>query len=351
MENKKTNLVFVVLMNVFSFQLFVPLALTAQDNTVNFSSAITVVNSLDSTQRAKAVFPFDDMSRYDWNYLPPSLIPRKGVCLKDLNGIQKSNIYTLLKSFLSDIGFLRTQDIMNNEYYLKELEPTMIHRIPENHFISFYGTPGKDSVWGWKFSGHHIALNYTIVNNQLALTPIFFGVYPAEVKEGKNKGRRIIKEEEDIGFELINMFSNEQKTKAIFQSKAFSDIVTTNAIQVGPLTPVGIVARDLTTQQKNILNKLIVSHLSSMPANIAEMRMKRIVAEDFNQIRFGWAGGLLKGVPHYYRIQGKTFLIEFDNTTHNANHIHIVCRDFDGDFGVDLLKEHYKKSKHHHKQP
>jgi hypothetical protein len=348
-KNKRTTLAFVLLLYVLSFQLCVPFDLTAQDNTVDFSSALTVVNSLDSTQRAKAVFSFDDMSRYDWNYLPPSLIPRRGVCLKDLDSIQKSSIYALLKSFLSDKGFLRTQDIMNNEYYLKELEPDMIHRIPENHFIAFYGRPAKDSVWGWKFSGHHIALNYTIVNNQLALTPIFFGVYPAEIKEGKNKGKRIIKDEEDIGFELINMLTSEQKAKAIFQSKAFSDIVTTNAIQVGPLTPVGIIANDLTVEQKNILNKLIVSHLSSMPTKIAEMRMKRIVSEDFNQIRFGWAGSLLKGVPHYYRIQGKTFLIEFDNTTHNANHIHIVWRDFNGDFGVDLLNEHYKKSKHHHK--
>ena len=349
MKIKKTTLLFIAFINVVSFQLCIPFDLTAQDNTVDFSSALTVVNSLDSTQRAKAVFPFDDMSRYDWNYLPPSLIPRKGVCLKDLDSIQKRTIYALLKNFLSEKGFLRTQDIMNNEYYLKELEPNMIHRIPENHFIAFYGTPAKDSVWGWKFSGHHIALNFTIVNNQLALTPIFFGVYPAEIKEGKNKGRRIIKDEEDIGFELINMLTSEQKAKAIFQSKAFTDIVTTNAIQVGTLTPVGIVAKDLTTQQKNNLNKLIVSHLSSMPAKIAEMRMKRIVSEDFNQIRFGWAGSLIKGVPHYYRIQGKTFLIEFDNTTHNANHIHIVWRDFNGDFGVDLLNEHYKKSKHYHK--
>ena len=348
MKNKKTILAFIALLNLFSFQLCIPFDLTAQDNRVDFSSALTVVNSLDSTQRAKAVFPFDDMSRYDWHYLPPSLIPRKGVCLKDLDSIQKSNVYVLLKSFLSDKGFLRTQEIMNNEYYLKELEPDMIHRIPENHFIAFYGTPAKDSVWGWKFSGHHIALNYTIVNNQLALTPIFFGVYPAEIKEGKNKGRRIIKDEEDIGFELINMLNSDQKAKAIFQSKAFSDIVTTTAIQVGPLTPVGIVAKDLTTQQKNSLNKLIVSHLSSMPTKIAEMRMKQIISEDFNQIRFGWAGSLIRGVPHYYRIQGKTFLIEFDNTTHNANHIHIVWRDFNGDFGVDLLNEHYKKSDHHH---
>lgn len=335
-------------MRILYFLLFIPLALNGQNNTVDFSSALIVINSLDSLQKAKSVFPFDEMSRYDWNYLPPSLIPRRGACLKDLDSTQKNNVYALLKSFLSEKGFTRTLDIMDNEFYLKELEPNMIHRIPENQFIAFYGNPGTDSIWGWKFSGHHIALNFTIVNDKLAFTPVFFGVYPAEIKEGQNKGRRIIKDEEDIGFELINMLSSEQKLKAIFQSKAFNDIVTTNSIQVGPLDPVGILAKDLTPQQKIILNKLIVCHLSSMPTEIAEMRMKRIASEDFNQIRFGWAGGLVEGVPHYYRIQGKTFLIEFDNTTHNANHIHIVWRDFNGDFGVDLLKEHYENTKHHH---
>lgn len=336
-------------MRILYFLLFIPFASSAQNNTVDYSAALTVINSFDSTQKAISVFSFDEMSRYDWNYLPASLIPRKGVCLKDLDSTQKANIYSLLRSFLSDKGFSRTMDIMNNEYYLKELEPDMIHRIPENYFIAFYGTPDKDSIWGWKFSGHHIALNFTIVDNKLAFTPVFFGVYPAEIKEGQNKGRRIIKEEEEIGFELINMLTSEQKLKAIFQSKAFNDIVTTNSIQVGPLDPVGILGKDLTPEQKNVLNRLIVCHLSSMSTEIAEIRMKRIVSEDFNQIRFGWAGGLVKGVPHYYRIQGKTFLIEFDNTTHNANHIHIVWRDFNGDFGVDLLKEHYKNSKHHHK--
>ena len=102
-------------------------------------------------------------------------------------------------------------------------------------------------------------------------------------------------------------------------------------------------------QQKVILNKLIVAYLSSMPSEIAEIRMKRIVSEDFNEIRFGWAGGLISGEPHYYRIQGKTFLIEFDNTQNKANHIHTVWRDFNGDFGIDLLKEHYQNSKNHHK--
>ena len=107
MKIKKTTLLFIAFINVISFQLCIPFDLTAQDNTVDFLSAFTVVNSLDSTQRAKAVFPFDDMSRYDWNYLPPSLIPRKGVRLKDLDSIQKRHIYALLKRFLSDKGFLR----------------------------------------------------------------------------------------------------------------------------------------------------------------------------------------------------------------------------------------------------
>lgn len=329
--------------------ILIPFALIAQENTADFSLVLNCISSFDSIQRTKAVFPFDDMSRYDWNYLPASLIPRKGVCLKDLDSIQKLCIHSLLRSFLSDGGYSRTADIMKNEYYLKELEPNMIHRIPENYFIAFYGTPTIDSAWGWKFSGHHISLNFTIVNSKFAFTPVFYGVYPAEVREGKEKGKRIIKDEEDLGFELINTFTPDQKLKAIFQPKPFNDIVTTNSIQVGPLDPVGILAKDLTAQQNNILNKLIACHLSSMPKKIAELRMKRIVTEDFSQIRFGWAGGLQKGIPHYYRIQGSNFLIEFDNTTHDANHIHIVWRDFNGDFGVDLLKEHYKNNKHHHK--
>lgn len=336
-------------MRTLYFLLLLPFALKAQDFTADFSAALTCIHSLDSLQRAKAVFPFDEMSRYDWHYLPPTIIPRKGVCVKDLDSTQKQHVYALLHHFLSDKGYVRTEDIMNNEYYLKQLEPDLIHRIPENYYLAFYGTPGEDSIWGWKFSGHHLALNFTIVKGQLACTPVFFGVYPAEIKEGPDKGRRIIKDEEDLGFELIQMLSSAQQKEAIFQLKAFNDIVTSNAIQVGPLDPVGILARNLTLPQKDALNRLIASHLSSMPTEITAWRMKRLAAEDFDQIRFGWAGGVMPGVPHYYRIQGKSFLLEFDNTSHNANHIHIVWRDFHDDFGIDLLSEHYQHSEHHHK--
>lgn len=335
-------------MKIFFLLLFFPFGLAAQNNNAGSAIAKKFINSLDSAQKLKSVFPFSEMSRYDWHYLPATMVARQGIAIRELNSGQKQNLYALLDNYLSKKGYARTQDIMKNEYLLKELEPDNENRIPENYFVAFYGNPGRDSTWGWKFSGHHVALNFTMVNNQLAFAPFFFGIYPAEIKAGANKGRRIIKDEEDIGFELINLLTNEQRSKAIFQLKAFTDIVTTNSAQVRPLRHAGILSGELTHQQKVILNKLVVAYLSSMPNEIAQVRMKRIVSEDFNELRFGWAGGLRSGEPHYYRIQGKSFLIEFDNSQHNANHIHSVWRDFNGDFGIDLLKEHYQNNTHHH---
>ena len=328
-----------------------PFSILAQDTKVikeGTTSAIAFVKSLSEAQKVTALFPLTEMSRYDWHYLPATMYPRTGIAVKDLDADQKLLFYDLLRHFLSAGGYARAQDIMSFEYLLKELQPNSMNRIPENYFIAFYGLPASQGTWGWKFSGHHVALNFTVVDDTLAFAPFFFGVYPAEVKEGPKKGMRIIQEEEDFGFELINALSAEQKQKAIFEQYAFADIVTANSAEVGPLQPFGIQVNDFTNEQKVILNKLIVAHLSSMPDEIAKARMKNIVTEDINAIHFGWAGGLKPGEPHYYRIQGASFLIEYDNTQQNANHIHAVWRDFNGDFGRDLLKEHYRNGKHKH---
>lgn len=336
-------------MRLFYFLLLLPFYSVSQNNGTGSSIANTFINSLDSVQKSKTVFPFDTMSRYDWHYVPASSVPRQGIAIRELDSIQKQNIYNLLKTYLSSNGYTRSQDIMNTEYLLKELEPNSKGRIPENYFVAFYGNPGKDKVWGWKFGGHHLALNYTIVNNQLAFAPFFFGVYPAVRTKGEGKEKNIFKEEEELGFKLVNSLTQEQKLKAIFKLIPFADIVTKVSPKVAPFDTVGIIAKDLTFEQKHFLNQLIVTYLSNMPTKIAKLRMKRIISEDFNQISFGWAGSTKLGEPHYYRIQGKTFLIELDNTQSNANHVHTVWRDFNGDYGIDLLKEHYKNSNHHNK--
>jgi len=328
---------------------WLPISAIAQHPNSVSTAATKFINSLDSSQKVKSIFEFEEMSRYEWHFLPGSMTTRQGISIKDIDTIQKENFYILLKYFLSERGYDRTKEIMTYEYLLQELEPNNRHRIPENYFVAIYGHPNQDSIWGWKFSGHHLALNFTIVNNKIAFAPFFFGISPAIVKGSNIKEKRIIKDEEDLAFKLINSLSKLQKQKTIFQLKAFTEIVTTNAQQVAPLTSVGLTAREMTYEQKSILNQLLVAYLSSMPKQIASARMKRIATEDMEVIRFGWAGGLIPGEPHYYRIQGKTFLIEFDNTQDNANHIHSVWRDFNGDFGSDLLKEHYQNSKHHHK--
>lgn len=312
------------------------------------AKAAAFVNSLNDSQQQKALFHFEDMNRYEWHFVPPTDVMRYGVAVKDLNETQKNLLYELMKVFLSKEGYARTKDIMSFEYILKELEPNNPARIPENYFAAVYGNPAKDTVWGWKFSGHHVALNFTIVNGQLAFAPFFFGSNPGEVKQGPKKGMRIMRAEEDLGFKLVNSLNEEQKKRAIFQPDAIAEIVTRNIKQVKPLNPVGIFVKDMTHEQKAVLNQLILAYLNNMPAAVAKKRMANIVKEDMDAIEFGWAGATESGKPHYYRVQGKTFLIEFDNTQNNANHIHTVWRDFNGDFGEDLLMEHYQHSKHHH---
>lgn len=88
-------------------------------------------------------------------------------------------------------------------------------------------------------------------------------------------------------------------------------------------------------------------YLVRMSDDLAVSRRARIEVPGLSRIAFAWAGSLEVGQPHYYRIQGPSFL-EYDNTQNNANHIHSVWRDLDGDFGRDLLKDHYAAQPHPH---
>lgn len=294
--------------------------------------------------------PFDDMSKMDWHYLPGEMWPRAGLKLDELNDIQKIAFSQMLQSFLSKSGYDKTQKIIALENVLAELEGDPILRDEGAYFIAVYGNPRIDSLWAWSFEGHHLSLNFTLSNGKLSTAPRFLGASPATIMEGSRKGERTLDREEDLAMELINSLSDQQKEEAIFQDIPFIDIVTTNATEVSPLRPVGIEANKLNTKQKDLLKQLLKEYLSSIPGNLAIERESKINDEEFNEIRFGWAGALTKGQAHYYRIQGKTFLIEYDNTQDDANHIHTVWRDFDGDFGMDLIREHYLNSKHHSKK-
>ncbi len=216
------------------------------------------------------------------------------------------------------------------------------------YFVSIHGQPNGVQPWSWQFQGHHLALHFTIVDGEVSYAPRFLGSNPGEVKEGSRIGLRVLNKEEDLGFGLLASLNSAQKAQAIFSDETFKgrDIVTKNNKVVTPLDPVGVDFKQLNESQRKMLWSIIDQYLSVLPSSDAAARKKSIINEGTQHIRFGWAGSPSKGSPHYYRVQGKSFLIEFDNTQGNGNHIHSVWRDFDGDFGRDLIKEHYARTKH-----
>ncbi|NNE97749.1 MAG: DUF3500 domain-containing protein, partial [Pyrinomonadaceae bacterium] len=271
---------------------------------------------------------------------------RSGIQLANLTPKQKELAFDLLKSHLSKSGYDKALRIIALEKILAEIENSPRTRDPEKYHLAFYGNPAEDKVWAWSFEGHHLSLNFTIANEEVAVAPRFLGANPATIRSGKQKGERTLAAEQDLALELVNSLTSEQRKQAIFRSEAYWDIVTGNSAEVSPMDPVGIQFESLNESQKQLLLKLIDVYLEVMPKNLASKRIDNLKKEGLKDIRFGWAGATETGKGHYYRIQGKTFLIEFDNTQNGANHIHSVWRDFDGDFGRDLIKEHYAASDH-----
>ncbi len=301
------------------------------------------LNSLSPEQRAVAILPFENDQRQDWHYIPK---PRKGIPYKQLSRAQGQLANALLGTGLSQQGLLKASTIMSLEPILHEMEQGRgPGRDSELYHFCVFGEPQSSKPWGWSIEGHHLSLNYTVLHHALvASTPSFLGANPAEVQHGPRKGLRTLRSEEDIARTLLKSLDDKQRAHAIVSESAPSDILSGNSRKAGPIKPAGFPASGLTGKQADILMSLLNEYAENMAPDIAAARMGKLRSAGFNNIHFAWAGGLEHGQPHYYRIQGPTFLIEYDNIQNNANHIHSVWRDFDGDFGVDLLAEHYKNA-------
>ena len=310
------------------------------------ASAKQFLAALGPEQRAKASFSFDDEQRLDWHFIPR---PRKGLPLKELDAKQRQLAQDFLKTGLSQRGYLKATAIMDLETILREIEGGRGQNVrdPELYYFSVFGEPAAKGRWGWRVEGHHLSLNFTVVNGTMvATTPAFMGTNPAEVREGPRRGLRVLKAEEDLARDLLGSLDEAQRKAAIFEATAPKDIITMNAKQVDPLAPAGIAAGRLNARQQELLKKLIEEYIGNMPGDLAAERTEKLRRAGFEKIHFAWAGSTERNQPHYYRLQGPTFLVEYDNTQNNANHIHAAWRDFAGDFGRDLLREHYRAAPH-----
>lgn len=299
--------------------------------------------TLTPAQKEKATFELKSDERLNWHFIPRV---RKGLPFKELTPEQRPLAQALLGTGLSQRGYMKANTIMSLEQILRDLEKGRgPARDPEMYFVSIFGKPAAKGTWAWRVEGHHLSLNFTIVNGQfLSVTPSFLGSNPAEVKEGPRKGLRVLAAEEDLARQLVQSLTADQKQVVIYTNTAPSEIITSTNRPAKLLKPDGLSMAKMTKAQAELLWNVIQEYVRRNRAELADKDLEKIQNAGLDKVYFAWAGSTERGKGHYYRVQGPTFVMEYDNTQNNANHVHSVWRDLEGDFGKDVLRKHYDES-------
>ena len=299
---------------------------------------------LEDTQQQAATYPLDDDERYDWHFTPRE---RQGVPLKNMSEAQQEAALHLMKICLSETGYETAQNIRELENVLRYVEnrpPNDTRRDPMNYSFTIFGEPRAGQAWGWRVEGHHLSLNYTAIDNQIvSATPTFRGANPGKVPSGPKEGWRVLQPEEDLGRELVKLLNEEQLSTALITEEAYPEIVTDTKRYAAIGEAEGLLYSDMTSAQQDKVVQLLDLYYNVHRAEVAEAALTPI-KEDLDNISFAWAGGLEIGDPHYYRLHGPTFVIEYDNTQNEANHIHTIIRNLKNDWGEDVLKQHYESA-------
>jgi len=174
-------------------------------------------------------------------------------------------------------------------------------------------------------------------------TPEFFGANPASIDAGPDRVIRPLGTEEDLARQILKLCTPEQTKLAYIDKTAPGDLRVGSdtqhpSAQPETTSPIGLPASQMSPDQKKLLAELLGEYLKNMPADISGRRRTALMQAGVDNIHFAWWGETERNGPHYYRLQGPTFLVEYNNTQNKANHVHLYWRDFAGDFGIPLKK-------------
>ena len=320
--------------------------------TTPLAAARRVIDAATPAQRTQMLQPFTDAARTDWHYTPRR---RDGLAWKAMPAPLREATTSLMRTALNERGLDKVRALMALEITLRELEAFGLSRDPENYALAIYGEPGSGG-WGWRIEGHHLSLHFSLEGDRVVSTlPQFFGANPAVVPRdvgggAPRTGFRLLGSEEDMARQWLAGLNPAQRGRAIFDTRTYGDIVSRNVARAQPLDAVGprgglqvgLGFGEMDAAQQAQVLKLIGAFADHLQPDLVEARLARVRAAPLESIRVGWAGSTQPREPHYFRIQGANFLIEFDNS--GGNHIHSVWRDFEGDFGRDVLREHYRRA-------
>jgi hypothetical protein len=322
-------------------------------NSKMVTAAQTFLESLDAKQKAKVYADFGSKERTSWVFLPDKYVkPEKkrfGLTLKEMNETQRQLGFKLLNSALSEQGQMTVSKVRLLETILLKLTQNPI-RDKDLYYVSIFGIPSTETTWGWTFEGHHMSVNVTLVDGQhLSLTPAFYGSVPGVVTKGEHKGLQALAGEENIARELAQSLSSAQLSKAAVFTKVPKDIFSLDHTKVARKEfdiSKGLPYKEFNVRQQNLVKGIINVYIEKFRPELLN-NLDNSPLSEIDSLVFVWVGSTVQGKPHYYRLVTPTHLLEYDNIQNGAMHPHAAWREFDGDFGEDLLLNHH--SKHHHK--
>ncbi len=354
------------------------------------------IASLAPEQRPVACWPAPgqdaqaDAERVMWFYVPTD---HGGLRMADQRPAQHQLVMRLLDSGLSTAGYMTVSAILGWENILDQVEGFGVSwgrergRDPGMYYLRVFGDPATDQVWGWRFGGHHVSLNFLVVDGLVvASTPCFLGLDPAAVSVLGDVPLRPLGTVEDLARDLVRSLSPGLRRDAVLLEQAPSDLVGGNrprladgdemlslplvwrgrftdpdlaarvdavsraAEERAGVTPAGHSRLAITSTPKGIPGSALDQDQRAMLSALVRTytgRVREAVAPalDVDTVHLAWAGSMAPGEPHYYRLQGPRFLAEWDNTQRDGNHAHSVWRDPQRDFGLDVLASH--RATHH----
>lgn len=337
---------------------------------------IGLLDTLSAEQRAAALYAFDHPGRLDWDIIPKP--DRLGVSLHQLDRHQKVVVLELVRLVVSHEVFTKILAIMQLEHVLRAREADFLGvaaplwRTSDSYFLSVFGRPGFEDTWSMRFLGHHVCLNVTIVGQHwISTTPSALGQQPMIGAGVLNP----MADDEGLGFALLDSLDDDQRETAVIHDLAPADFVSRQVPLIGELEypdyydlgmpqyrittedrsvlalvrarPSGLAADRLDDKQQATLNRLLDCYLARLPAPAAAAYRAQIDADGPSQLHFAWAGGLVRGVPHYFRVQTRSLLIEMVNAVDSGNHLHSVIRDFEHDFAHDSQQRYLAQVAEH----
>ena len=257
-----------------------------------------------------------------------------------------------MQAILSSQGYYKAETIMGVDDFLGSAPDARPNQYgSENYFLDVFGKPGGEDPWGVKLDGHHLAVDVSVIDHNVTMTPAHFGADPSLIPSGRHAGWQVLGGETAKGFALRNALTPEQAKRAVLNDAVPPDIFTLPSRDKELTTPAGVAS--LQGRQRDLLEALVDEYVGNLRPEVARAYRASIQSAGFDKLHFAWMGPAEVGKAVYYRIHGPTLLIEYDNVVppnsklpNDPHHIHTVMRVPGNDFGNDWLRKH--REEHHH---